>query len=168
MKHFIKILKKIAILLIIVLLMFQFFQIDKTNIVDNSNNISQVFQMNDSVSTILKTSCYDCHSNNINYPWYTYIQPVGWWIKHHINEGQDELNFDNFKTYKIRRQFKKLQECIEELEEQKMPLESYTLVHNEAKLSNEQKSLMITWFKRQLETMKTTYPEDSLKRPSKK
>ena len=72
------------------------------------SSIDNVHNVPDSVLLILKTSCYDCHSNNTTYPWYSKIQPVSWWLNDHISEGKRELNFDEFGSYSIRRQFNKL------------------------------------------------------------
>jgi hypothetical protein len=97
--------------------------------------------------TILKTSCYDCHSNNTVYPWYSNIQPLAWWLQGHVNEGKEELNFDEFATYNPRRQFKKMEETEEMITEGEMPLSSYTIIHSNAVLSASQKETLINWAK---------------------
>ena len=79
------------------------------------NDISKVMPVPDNIQTILKTSCYDCHSNNTIYPWYASIQPVAWWMNNHIEEGKKEINFNEFASYSLRRQYKKLGEIIEQL-----------------------------------------------------
>jgi hypothetical protein len=86
----------------------------------------------------LKSSCYDCHSNKTNYPRYSKINPVGMWLNHHIEEGKAELNFSNFAAYDKKNLDHKLEETAEEVAEGHMPLPSYTLVHADAKLSQEQ------------------------------
>jgi hypothetical protein len=123
--------------------------------------------MPQNVQQILKTSCYDCHSNNTVYPWYSNIQPVAWWLKDHIDEGKRELNFSEFATYRIGRQYRKLEEINGEVKENKMPLESYTLIHSDAKLSDEQKLTLATWVTTLRDSIKAQYPEDSLKRPQR-
>ncbi|MGB0390561.1 MAG: heme-binding domain-containing protein, partial [Salibacteraceae bacterium] len=99
------------------------------------------------VASILKTSCYDCHSNETNYPWYSNIAPVSWWVKDHIKEGREELNFSAWGTFTEKRKAKKLHEIEEEVEEGEMPLSSYTITHSNASLSKEQKEVLITWVK---------------------
>lgn len=100
-----------------------------------------------SVVEVLKSSCYDCHSNQTNYPWYSQVAPLSWWIDHHIEEGRDELNFSEWGTYSIKRKTKKLHEIIEEVEENEMPLESYLWIHSESKLSPEQVTELLDWIK---------------------
>ena len=97
------------------------------------------------MGTILQTSCFDCHSNYTNYPWYTNIQPIGWWLNHHVDEGKEELNFSEFESYSLKRKLHKLEEIKEMVEEGEMPLSSYTLIHGDTKLSPEQKEILYTW-----------------------
>ena len=128
------------------------------------SSIDNVHNVPDSVLLILKTSCYDCHSNNTTYPWYSKIQPVSWWLNDHISEGKRELNFDEFGSYSIRRQFHKLKEANEQLEENEMPLQSYTIIHRNASINDAQKQTIIQCFKALIDSFKTVYPADSLNR----
>lgn len=140
--------KKIVIVIIGLLLIFQLFRIDKTTKpVDTTTDFISVTQSRPEVASILKTSCYDCHSNQPVYPWYTNIAPLSWWIKNHINEGSEHLNFSEWGTYKLKRKDHKLEECVEMIEEGEMPMTSYTLIHGNAKLNDTQKTLLINWFK---------------------
>lgn len=143
--------KKILIGLGIALILLQLIQPSRTNSQDASawgnDDISHVVTVPSDVKQILEVSCNDCHSNHTDYPWYTNIQPVGFWLDHHVEEGVHELNFSEFATYKRKRQLHKLDEIVEMLEEHEMPLSSYTLIHTNAKLSEAQKQLLITWAK---------------------
>ena len=131
-----------------VLIIIQFFRIDKTiKPINTKTDYISVAQTNPEISTILKNACYDCHSNQPTYPWYTNIAPVSWWIKNHINEGSRHLNFSEWETYTSKRKDHKLEECIEMIEEGEMPMNSYTWMHGEAKLTNAQRTLLIDWFK---------------------
>ena len=160
-------LKKILYFLLIVLIIIQFFHPEK-NIESNassiSNDISKVFPVPNNVQKILQNSCYDCHSNNTQYPWYAEIQPVAWWLNNHIEEGKKEINFNEFASYRPRRQYKKLEEIIEQITNNKMPLSSYTLIHREAVLNKEQKLALSVWAEVLIDQMKAKYPQDSLKR----
>ena len=139
--------KKVGILLLILLIVIQFFTIDKTTKpTDGSKDIIALTSANPEISTILKTSCYDCHSNQPVYPWYTNIAPLSWWIKHHIKEGSQNLNFSEWGTYSKKRKNHKLDECAEMLIENEMPLTSYAIIHKEAKLNDNQKNLLLNWF----------------------
>lgn len=93
----------------------------------------------------LQVSCYDCHSNNTDYPWYSKIQPAAWYLEDHIQEGKDELNFNEWAEYSDRRKNSKLRSIISQIEEDKMPLDSYTLIHKDAILSDEDKRMIIDY-----------------------
>lgn len=109
------------------------------------NDITKVVKVPGKVMDILKESCYDCHSNHTEYPWYTNVQPIGWWIQHHVNEGKEELNFSEFKTYPLEKQKHKLHETEEMVEESEMPLDSYTMIHGDAQLNKEEMGLILEW-----------------------
>lgn len=110
-------------------------------------HVSKTVHTSDTIESILQKSCYDCHSDYTIYPWYSNIQPIGYWLNQHIEEGKAELNFSIFGTYKKKKQLHKLDECIEMIEENQMPLVSYTLIHQKAKLTLEEKLLLIRWAK---------------------
>ena len=152
--------KKILIGVLAVFIILQFFQIDKSNPeYDASQDLITIHNPPAEVAGILKSACYDCHSYETAYPWYTNVQPLAWWIKDHIDEGRDEMNFSEWGTYSPRRADHKLEESVELVEGGEMPLESYTLAHGEAKLSEAQKKILTDWFKTQREVI---YP-DSLR-----
>lgn len=97
------------------------------------------------IANMLKTSCYDCHSNNTKYPWYDKIAPVSFVVKHHIDEAKEELNFSEWNTFSDKRKQHKLDEIIEETEEGEMPIKAYTIMHGEAKLSLKQLEQLKNW-----------------------
>jgi hypothetical protein len=99
------------------------------------------------IQILLKTSCYDCHSNFTKTPWYGQIAPVSWYINDHVNEGREELNFNAWGTYNLKKKKHKLEECWEEIEKEKMPLADYLKIHQEAKLSKEDQKKLISWLK---------------------
>jgi hypothetical protein len=108
-------------------------------------DIAHVVNVPVNIHDLLKTSCYDCHSNNTNYPWYANTQPLGWWLANHIKEGRRELNFNEFGSYSLRRQLSKLKAIAESIKDGSMPLSSYTLIHQNAKLSENDKQAIIDW-----------------------
>jgi Haem-binding domain len=163
-----KFFKRFFLLLLIAFVIIQFFRPTKNIAADiNANDITAKYTVPQDVQTVFKTSCYDCHSNNSAYPWYNNIQPVAWFMADHIKEGKKELNFSEFATYRIGRQYKKLEEISKEVEEGEMPLESYTIIHGNAKLSEQQKTSVTNWVNTLRDSIKAQYPEDSLKRPAK-
>ena len=99
----------------------------------------------DEVKAILERACYDCHSNNTRYPWYAHVQPVAWWLNDHIQEGKEHFSIVEFGAYPKKRQLHKLEELIEELEEDKMPLPNYRRLHAEARLTAEEVAKRTAW-----------------------
>ena len=156
--------KKILLFLLVVLIVLQVFRPKKDNISQGPSaaNINNFANVPADVDQLLKTSCYDCHSNNTVYPWYSNIQPVGWWLDDHVAEGKKELNFDEYGNYNLRRQYHKLEEVVELVEAGEMPLPSYTIVHTNAKLNEEQKKQITGWAEMVMNDMKSKHPIDSL------
>ena len=160
-----KILKRVFQVLVLAFIVIQFFRPTKNKTEGISNNdITKLYAVPQDVQNILKTSCYDCHSNNTVYPWYSYIQPVAWWLDGHIKDGKKDLNFSEFGSYRIRRQYKKLEEINELVKKDKMPLDSYLWIHKNAKLNDQQKLTLANWVVAVRDTIKATYPPDSLVR----
>ncbi len=139
--------KKIFPILLVAFILIQFFPIDRTNpAVNKGMDFLTIKQTPESTAKLIRASCYDCHSNESVYPWYARIQPVGWFLKHHIDEGRSELNFSTFATYEPKRQARKMEESAELVEKGEMPLESYLLIHSEAKLNDAQKKELVDYF----------------------
>ncbi|WP_262497781.1 MULTISPECIES: heme-binding domain-containing protein [Weeksellaceae] len=111
-----------------------------------ATHIERVYTVPQNVKTILARSCYDCHSNNTRYPWYSRIQPGAWYMAEHIKKGKEELNFSEFGDYSVRRQRNKFRAMAGQVKDGEMPLSSYTLIHRNAVLSPEDKQVLIAWF----------------------
>jgi hypothetical protein len=110
------------------------------------------------VKTMVQNSCYDCHSNNTRYPWYSNIQPFGWWLEHHVNEGKSEMNFNEFGMLSRRRQISKLKNVEGSIKDGSMPLPSYTLAHPDARLSGDDKKILIDWLEKLRDSLQNTNP----------
>ena len=146
-----KIVKNVLLILLGVLLLIQFFRIDKTNPpVNPGQDFLQMAGPPAELGTLIKEACYDCHSNETKYPWYTNVQPVAWWVKDHIDEGREHLNFSEWGTYNARKRAHKMEEAVEETKEGEMPLNSYTWAHASARLSDEQRRQLASWFQEQM------------------
>lgn len=155
--------KIVLVILLIVLIVIQFFHPAKNiSTAQSPHDISTVYNEPDNVRKILNKACNDCHSNNTRYPWYNRIQPVAWWLEHHVNEGKRELNFNEFTTYRASKQYHRMQDIIDEVKEGDMPLASYTLIHTDARLTDEEKAILTDWAKSIRSEMKAKYPVDSL------
>ncbi|MDX2047135.1 MAG: heme-binding domain-containing protein [Chitinophagaceae bacterium] len=138
--------KKILIVLLVILVIIQFIRPGRNiSAAVSPNDISHKYHVPETVQSILKTSCNDCHSNNTVYPWYANVQPVAWWLQHHVNEGKSELDFSEFLTYSPKKAHHKMEEVIEMVKEGEMPLNSYLWVHKDAKLSADQKKMLTDW-----------------------
>src|SRR5258706_12462848 len=129
--------KKILLALLIVFIVIQFIQPTRNKSGQQvlATDITKIYNVPDSVQAVFKISCYDCHSNNTSYPWYSNIQPIAWFMAHHIKDGKADLNFSEFGSYTLRKQRSKLKEIEHSLKDGTMPLSSYILMHTKANLS---------------------------------
>ncbi|MBK6861616.1 MAG: heme-binding domain-containing protein [Saprospiraceae bacterium] len=138
--------KKISFVFIIILVLIQFIQpAHNQNGQVLDTDISKSVFVPENVQMLLKKSCFNCHSNNTNYPFYIYIQPAGWFLSYHIRNGKEKLNFSDFGSYSKRKQESKLKSIAKQIENDVMPLASYTFIHRDAILAAEDKNLIINW-----------------------
>ncbi|GGZ34759.1 hypothetical protein GCM10007049_30190 [Echinicola pacifica] len=156
--------KKILLGLLILIVLIQFFRPEQNVSAEQPAPLKEAYAIPEDVQGILQKACDDCHSNSTVYPWYANIQPVGWWMNSHIEDGKRHLNFDEFTNLPLARQNHKFEEFVEMIEEGEMPLESYTQLgmHQEANLTEAEKGKLIDWAKSQMAMLKSTYPADSL------
>lgn len=140
--------KRLIIISIGIIVLIQFIRIDTINPEINENNdFINLTVAPIEIRNILKNSCYDCHSNQTKYPWYSNVAPVSWMLKKHINEGRKHLNLSKWGDYSLDKQISKKEDCVKEIQDNEMPLKSYTLIHTNAKLSSNSKKLLIDWLK---------------------
>lgn len=138
--------KKISLGALAVFILIQFIQPARNKSKEIlSTDVTKMINVPEKVQGLLKTACYDCHSNNTNYPWYSRVQPFGWLLAKHIKNGKAELNFSEFGSYSRRRQISKLNGIANSLKDETMPISSYTMIHKDARLSKEDKDLLIEW-----------------------
>lgn len=141
--------KKIIGVLLILFIGIQFIRPARNESADiTANDITQHYFIPSDITEILQRACYDCHSNNTHYPWYSNIQPVGWWMQDHVTEGKQSLNFNEFGSYTPQDQDHAMEEVAEVIEKNEMPLNSYLWMHGEAKLTDEEKEMLIDWAKK--------------------
>lgn len=138
--------KKIAWALLIVFLGMQFIRPGRNESTgDHLETFFDETQPPEPVAGLLKTSCFDCHSDHTEYPWYAAVAPVSYWLADHIEDGKGHLNFSAWASYDAGEKDHKLEEVIETVEEAEMPLPSYTWTHADARLSDEQRQAVIEW-----------------------
>jgi hypothetical protein len=157
-----KYIKPILLGLLAIFLLAQFIRPEKNRSNDLTHNISRKYPVPGDVQAILKVACNDCHSNYTAYPWYAEVQPVASWLAHHVDEGKRELNFSTFTTWRVAVQNHKFEEIIEMVNENEMPLASYTWIHRDAILTENQKQTLIRWAQTNMDSLKAQYPADSL------
>ncbi len=149
-----KLLKRIGFALLIVFIGIQLAptQLNQSTKVSSVSFIN-TFEVSENASRILTNSCYSCHSNNTNYPWYSYIQPIGWYINSHIKKAKEELNFSIFGSYSNRKQKSKLKSMVSQIKDGDMPIAAYTLIHSEARLSDNDKKNIIDFLNKTKDNM---------------
>jgi Haem-binding domain len=148
--------KRIVIISIALIILIQLIPIDRNNpTTDESSEI----KLDGEVKMIIQTACYDCHSNNTKWPWYSYVAPVSWLIANDVSDGRDEINFSLWNTYSQKRIDRKFREIAEQIEKEEMPLPIYLLMHSEANLDKSQRKVLINWANKNLEMLQP----DSLK-----
>jgi hypothetical protein len=97
------------------------------------------------VHAVLRRACYDCHSNETRWPFYSYIAPISWLVVEHVNDGRQHLNFSTWNDYDIEEIQEKLKEIWEEVEGGAMPLPQYLWLHSEASLSDQDRQALRLW-----------------------
>jgi hypothetical protein len=142
MRLFIKI---FAAILAIAFVVIQFFQPEKNIGEINEDHIFRQEQLPENLQQILSNACFDCHSNNTNYPWYNQVAPVSWMLSKHVINGKDELNFSEWGKLDAYDKIVALEDIRQEVEQKTMPLKGYVAMHKEAKLSEEQVAALLDW-----------------------
>jgi len=146
MKTVWKIVKWLLISLVCLFILIQLKRPARTNpAVDESQTIEAHTQMTSQAKDILDRSCRDCHSHKTEWPWYTNVAPLSWWITDHVNTGRKDLNLSEWGKLDKDRQDKKLRQICDEVEDGAMPLSSYLPMHPKAKLSEQDKKTLCDW-----------------------
>jgi len=97
------------------------------------------------VKTVLKESCYDCHSHEVRWPWYSRVAPASWLVAHDVEEAREHLNFSAWGTYDAKKRAKMIEEVWEEVEDGEMPLGKYLLLHSDARLTDQDRAILKRW-----------------------
>ena len=134
--------------LIGVFILIQFIRIDKTNPpIDRAIDFSQIENSPIQVSAILKESCYDCHSHETKYPWYSNVAPVSWVLKNHVLEGREHLNFSLWGNYPADERAELMEKALEEIEAGKMPMNTFVWLHPKAIITPAKRAALLMWLK---------------------
>ncbi|NIR52640.1 MAG: cytochrome C, partial [candidate division Zixibacteria bacterium] len=133
-----KVVSRVLIALIAVLILIQFVPYGHSH--ENPPVLQEPQWHSKQTRQQFKQSCFDCHSNETVWPWYSYIAPASWLVQKDVEEGREELNFSEWGSG---RDGEESEEIVEMIREEKMPLENYLLLHPEAKLTNAEREQMI-------------------------
>ena len=112
----------------------------------------------DSVLDVLRGSCFDCHSNETNWPWYAYVAPVSWFVTGHVDHARQHLNFSTWDAYDAEERRERFEEIWEEVEKGEMPLPSYLRIHRGARLTEGDLAVIEAWTTSVLNEMKVLQP----------
>ena len=155
--------KKLAIGILILFIAAQFIQpsLNRGSSI-GPQDMSHALSIPGNVMQVLKRSCFDCHSNQTTYPWYDRISPISWWVADHVNDGKRELNFTEFSQYSIKKQLHKMEEIRETVEKEIMSLKSYLVMHGDAKLTANDKNLLIDWSRKAEAEIRTRQGEANI------
>jgi len=123
-----------------VFISLQFVAVERTN-----PRVISELQAPDEVMQVLRAACYDCHSHETDWPWYSYVAPVSWWVVEHVEHGRGDLNFSEWPTFDFEAQEHALDDIHEQVTKGEMPLTSYTLLHSRARLDDTQRELILGW-----------------------
>jgi len=153
----VKTLKVIGGIILLALLVAQFFRPDRNDPgSDPTLVIGQQMNVPPSVRSILERSCFDCHSNQTRWPWYSSFAPVSWLVANDVKEGRGHLNFSEWGTYTRKRQIAKLDMMVSEVDKNQMPLKTYLLLHRDATLSEADKDVLCTWAEQASDSLRAT------------
>lgn len=138
--------KKIWLGIIVLVVVIQAFRPEKNySAKESPDDIATKYEVPMSILMVFNDACYNCHSNYTAYPWYYNVQPVGWWMTHHIHDAQRHLNFSTFAQYSPKTAAKKFHDIYEVMDQKEMPIHSYRWMHEEAKLTDEQYKKVADW-----------------------
>ena len=133
-------LPRVAVVLGVLLLAAQFVPLDRTN-----PPVEQDIETPVDVKAVLRRACYDCHSNETVWPWYSRVAPASFLVVHDVDEGREHLNFSTWNRLTEAERTHALEEIREEVESGGMPLPVYLPLHPEARLSDEERALLDAW-----------------------
>jgi hypothetical protein len=138
--------RKILIVVLVIFLAIQFIRPERNNgEMSGPHDITHYMKVPDTVMHMLKTSCYDCHSNQTVYPWYVNLNPIGLWLKYHIDDGKTAINFSDLSGFSKKKLDHRMKDITEQMETKEMPLTSYTFIHGYAKLDSNQIQMIKEW-----------------------
>lgn len=132
--------KIFPILLFLAFIGIQFIEVERTN-----PPITADLQAPFDIKNIFKKACYDCHSNETVWPWYSKVAPVSWFIIKDVKDGRNQLNFSEWEKLNRNVKEKRIKAIWEQINNDEMPLNNYKYLHPDSKLDIIQKNLIKKW-----------------------
>lgn len=138
--------KKIGLAFIAVLLIIQLIPANLPEVSENNpDDLLANNSVPENIESILRSSCYDCHSNETVYPWYSYVAPISFLVSKDTRKGRKHLNFSEWQSLSKPDKAEALDELVEEVESGEMPMKIYPVTHPDARLTDEQRQELINW-----------------------
>lgn len=125
---------------VLVFIAIQFVPVDRTNPTEGSP-----VDAPDAVIRVLERACYDCHSNRTVWPWYSHVAPISWFVAHHVEDGRADLNFSDWPAFDFEGQALAFEDISHQVETGEMPLPSYLWLHGDARLTDDDRRLLLDW-----------------------
>jgi hypothetical protein len=97
------------------------------------------------VREVLRRSCYDCHSNETRWPWYSRVAPVSWLVAYDVRHARGHANFSTWDKYDEKKRADILDDIWQEVRDHEMPLFYYLPLHPQARLSDVDRELLHQW-----------------------
>jgi uncharacterized membrane protein len=156
-----KIIKILLLLFLVVFIVIQFVNrpVKLTTEEVTDTHITRQLQIPANVESILKRSCYDCHSNHTTWPWYSSIAPASWLLADDVETGRKKMNFSEWTSLSDAKKEARLNEICEEIRADEMPLPAYLLLHGDAKLTPEEKDILCSWVETEIRKLEDENPE---------
>lgn len=139
--------KKSLIFLILLLGLMQLIGIEKTN---PKTDPAAELKSPENITSLLKKSCYDCHSNETIWPDYADVAPISFFVAFHVEDGRKALNFSNWENIPKDIKIRRLKRSVQTVHNGMMPLSSYLWMHEEARLTPDEQLQLADWFNQEL------------------
>lgn len=146
-------LKWLVILLAAVFMLVQLANPARTNPPVKSDLIAST-RPPEPVAAAFTAACYDCHSYQTKWPWYSHIAPMSWLIANDVNEGRKNLNLSEWPADDAKRAVRRLENMSDNIDSGKMPPKKYTAIHADARLTESQRKAMTNWLDAEADKLK--------------
>jgi hypothetical protein len=149
-----RIVKWVVVALVIVFAALQLVQPSRTNPPIKTDFLKATAAPPD-VAAMFRASCYDCHSDETRWPWYSYVAPMSWQVAQDVNDGRPHVNLSEWPADNPDLARKKIENMSDEIDDGDMPLKKYTLIHKDARLTSQERDTLTQWLGTQASALKS-------------